>query len=927
VNFEHSLYHLSEEEMARLVRTLIVDPTIYVVGVAHVFPLDASEGSNDAMYWKRSADNVIDMGPTGSMSSSWYVHNDLSPGFRKSCLCECPQGSLIPVVSHTFGADPFLQVCFRLVATPHTQLQVHEPKVVTLDTDLDKECRNAAVEILMRASQGATSMVAMVASWASAIAQRTGKNLAEVSAAITAAIAEHSHAIKRSLVSLSETACDMTGAWDEVTMSTGLNAVIRKRSKLASHLMLWFDRMIASGFSPKWRFGAAVLSFSIMSVELAVGGVKVAFAVVTRWATGFDVGVTYTTFGIVKMFVVNLTRSLKNSFEAIFNVKTVIVGHTHGKPRSGQRYYNSKVCRRVWRCDVDQLPDDCKLEVFIGGQPLTHGENLICHDYSRGAMMLGPSALENFVFCQCPVSMCNALTRRYLVPQSDIRPASVVHAGHVISVIQPAFEREFHATSDPRRLAPTLSKERAQLWAEMLKPDANPGRVGGFVKSEKMIKIIPGMQVNMLSPPWDGTPDYDTTAKERAIFPMLDACKIKHKAIHSRVLNATKVVLGLHSPAYQIDGKDFVVVTACGLNAIELGQAYEQMAHWSSGKNTILYERDLKTFEATQQVDHFEMIYRLWSCTGADFIGYLRRGHHTNGKVVYRKGNQLPVVVKFEYDGRMASGRNHTTSSNTWLNYLSTAQLLRVDHVLGVFAIIMGDDMIASVHVRDVEPHDAYKPQDPTARDGWLSFDAFQTALRGVEAEFGLVPEGACFSHTRMCDLTFCSGRMYLTAYGGLVHGPLIGRLLARLWWSPKELPDSLVNRWCKTVAVGLAGVCYYLPIAGPLIRWALHLECGVLSHEQQQHYMETPIEMRPMHTDQQVRYIDNIYDYLSAVYRLPRNDIAELDAALNRLVGPCVICDWLHEQNADHLIPVVRQIVSTDMRQDVAARAAVPIY
>lgn len=225
---------------------------------------------------------------------------------------------------------------------------------------------------------------------------------------------------------------------------------------------------------------------------------------------------------------------------------------------------------------------------------------------------------------------------------------------------------------------------------------------------------------------------------------------------------------------------------ASGFNADELGQWMTNcLAEYSS---PVFYERDGKAWDATMQKPHhdFKQIFNRRVCEPlADFVdaNFKCRAtlHSTTG------------TLRYTLVGTVKSGHNDTTSGNSIVNgYICASAMAKLG--LKGHAIVAGDDLLACI-------------------DG--EFDL--SSLLKAEASYGIRPEGAKFRSP--LDVTFISACWLPDGHGGHLFVPLLGRLMARLWWTVNPPGRRHLDVYRHSVASGLLAAVRGIPLYDDYVR------------------------------------------------------------------------------------------------------------
>lgn len=268
--------------------------------------------------------------------------------------------------------------------------------------------------------------------------------------------------------------------------------------------------------------------------------------------------------------------------------------------------------------------------------------------------------------------------------------------------------------------------------------------------------------------------------------PQADGPPVKPRMIQAYATNATAYKFGQEFYSMQkalaatfngepivIDGVEFRLTYTGGLNG-------DDLAAWAEALNPTwtFYERDGKNWDATMQAMHIEWALSAYSLVCPELAEFANSCRVVRGVFFDRKAN---IRVKYKAKDTRKSGHNDTSSGNTLINFG-----ILVDSILSlpyaqrptvVAAVAMGDDLLAA---GDFRP-------------------GFEDLMSGFESALGIVPEARAFDN--IFDVTFISGRWYPAIGGGYVFGPILGRMLAKLFWSTSQLARTKPHAWASTVA------------------------------------------------------------------------------------------------------------------------------
>lgn len=283
------------------------------------------------------------------------------------------------------------------------------------------------------------------------------------------------------------------------------------------------------------------------------------------------------------------------------------------------------------------------------------------------------------------------------------------------------------------------------------------------------------------------------------------------------------------------------------------------------------YERDGKTWDAfVNKMMHDTKIAVMRACgqVGEELAGFVEECHTTEGIVGSRRGGE--GCFKYRNYGTTRSGHNDTTSGNSLINGLIAAQTL---HELGLrgYIIVAGDDMLAGI---------TSPPNKPIS--------AIADDIAASERAFGINPEYRAFKN--FTDVTFVSGCWVEASPFATVFVPLLGRLLAKLWWSVALVPPRGREQFRASVNQGVYAVCGSLPVYGSFCRGSRALAAG--DHYVWRSFSEVLVDK------------EYALGMLAQRYRVTPGDLAEFSEYLANLPSaPCLV---------KH--PVADQILARDL-------------
>jgi len=220
------------------------------------------------------------------------------------------------------------------------------------------------------------------------------------------------------------------------------------------------------------------------------------------------------------------------------------------------------------------------------------------------------------------------------------------------------------------------------------------------------------------------------------------------------------------------------VTIATGMNAMDLG---EWMTDSVRRGSRWFYERDGAKWDSTMSYTHSDWKLKMYDAMLPDFADRMAQCVDVRGFGVFREG-----LLSYRVGATVKSGHNDTSLGNSLINALISVEALLANGLAGD-VIVCGDDSLIAL------------PQRPDV-----------AALMAVERECGIVPEARLFDHPSNC--TFLSGRWYPNG-DSFVFGPLLGRQIAKLWWTVNPPSWRQREAYLRSVALGLWGVCHGIPV------------------------------------------------------------------------------------------------------------------
>jgi len=239
--------------------------------------------------------------------------------------------------------------------------------------------------------------------------------------------------------------------------------------------------------------------------------------------------------------------------------------------------------------------------------------------------------------------------------------------------------------------------------------------------------------------------------------------------------------------------KNYTMANGCSVT-LASGMTHQELGDWMTRVMkcgaTHFYERDGKNWDRTMGKLHHELEMEFAQVIEGqgELCNILKQTVHRKGFSVTKDG-----VVRYKSTYTTASGFNNTTIRNTLINAAIALETLKYNDKIG-HVIAMGDDLIVAVE----SDFDINSFVD-------LEFN-----------EFGINPEARKFSHP--CDLTFISACWY-PHKSGYSFGPLIGKQLAKLFWTVKAPPKKKTDDWYYSICTGMLTTFRDCPVMQPFLQ------------------------------------------------------------------------------------------------------------
>jgi len=285
----------------------------------------------------------------------------------------------------------------------------------------------------------------------------------------------------------------------------------------------------------------------------------------------------------------------------------------------------------------------------------------------------------------------------------------------------------------------------------------------------------------------------------------------KPRLIHTYKYAAAKEFMGREYAAWQraltqlLDPVSPYVYFADGTTTVTLavgfGSGKGTIAEWAETRRALWWvESDATSWDAF--VNHMMLDYKLSVMRESDerLASYSRAGTRARCNVAGRRGHRL----SYDLDGTVLSGFNDTTSGNSLINAALTAKAA-IAAGIGADIIVAGDDMLMAVTSIGGTTD---QPSDEVILEVTGRF-----ADRLVA--YGVKPKWGAFRSVE--DTTFCSAGFYRTG-GRLQYLPLLGRQLAKLWWTTRKVPPKPRDQYRRSLAKCMLSVVGDFPVYNELV-------------------------------------------------------------------------------------------------------------
>jgi len=388
----------------------------------------------------------------------------------------------------------------------------------------------------------------------------------------------------------------------------------------------------------------------------------------------------------------------------------------------------------------------------------------------------------------CMCNCCNALVRRHAVRRPPCeRP--------LVSVWSP-FDDDLAA-----RVAFEYHETLQDVEASWL--DWAPNALGGAAERTKwsqavVAKFRAGFQSQPPDPSvTDGFPKREIG--KAVYYHETDGALSRARLIHPYRFDAAKELMGREFAAWQRAlfkvlsvaepyeyAPGIFILVGCGVGKGAIARWAEHRAAW-------YLESDASTWDAFVNNGMIDYKHRHLDNVDRRMGDFARQYARTRVQIRGKNG----TVLAYTLAATVRSGYNDTTSGNSLINAIATAQAMRAARLEGRI-LVAGDDMLTAV---TSSPHGGWTPN--------LIVDAAK-AVSGALTRFGIVPKWGAFMDVG--DTTFCSSGFY--RFGGrLTFLPLLGRQLAKLWWTTKDISPKHRAAYSTAVSKCMSTVVGTVPL------------------------------------------------------------------------------------------------------------------
>jgi len=223
-------------------------------------------------------------------------------------------------------------------------------------------------------------------------------------------------------------------------------------------------------------------------------------------------------------------------------------------------------------------------------------------------------------------------------------------------------------------------------------------------------------------------------------------------------------------------------------NAENVGRCFATRAH----RGGVLLKNDISRWDSSLSQSAVGLAHKLYEACGcpAFVVDVLLTRQVTIARFRTKAG-----TWKVKVDGDRRSGDTETSGGNSVLNGIVTWHCYATLDMPIEYLMVLGDDN-GSVASKWVCPRQLH------------AFDELML-------EFGLKSDIQC---VEPWEFEFCSQIMYPVENGDWVLGPKIGRVIAKTFWDPKNLPWEKAKQWAGEVALCLERDAHFVPILRVLL-------------------------------------------------------------------------------------------------------------
>lgn len=371
-----------------------------------------------------------------------------------------------------------------------------------------------------------------------------------------------------------------------------------------------------------------------------------------------------------------------------------------------------------------------------------------------GARAIGPIFATTYVCRSCNCNAVHALQTRHLCPFAPMS-RTLECPGHFIAAIAAEYQRLLPATREGWIAKWPVAKQLA-IYRSEHEERVMRGRVKPSVKREAAHK---------------------RPSKSRLIqayYNLVSQCEfaVEH-SIFQKALCAV-------ADSTQ-DGAGYEIFPGVRIAATS-GWSAAKLSTWADDHaGCTLYERDGERWDSTMQRAHHEIKWSAMRACSDELAQSVADDYEVTGTYTSPHGD-----ITYRACGTVKSGHNDTTSGNTLVNLCIAASALR-DCGLRGSIIAIGDDLLAAI-------------------DG----PADLTAIADAERSYGILP--TVQPRRDFSDATYASGT-WLHDGRRHLYVPLLGRLIARQWWSTHPPSPKKARLHRHGIASGMLSLVEGIPV------------------------------------------------------------------------------------------------------------------